>query len=201
MHIYMYIWIYIYIYIYINIHIYIYIYIYTYLCIYTSIRMHIYTYLYIYIYIYMYIYIYLCIYIYIYTYIFVYVYIINTCNHNHETNFHFSWGKLKICIFLGANWSERAPRILKETFDVIVFIWVHWQRSSSQLWSFLNGHVFLGCVCEDSDVVSKTPQCSHGKDTSLEYLNLAQVLCCPFNLLSMNLISTYLYQQPPTRFE
>jgi len=32
----------------------------------------------------------------------------------------------RICIFRGANWSEGSPRILKRTFDVIVFMWVHW---------------------------------------------------------------------------
>ena len=59
----------------------------------------------------------------------------------------------------------------------------------------LNCHAFLKCVYED--IVSKIPQSSRSKDTSLEYFNLVQVLCCPSILLSMTLISTFFYQQPP----
>jgi len=109
------------------------------------------------IYICVYIYEYLNIYINIHIYIFVYTYSINACNHNDEANLRFSWVKGVVaqdsqrdfwcnCVHVGAL-----------------------TLSSSRVWSLLNCRAFLGCVCED--IVSKTPLCSRGKDTSLEYLN------------------------------
>jgi len=65
-------------------------------------------------------------------------------------NLRFSWGTLKWGV---AQDSERDFWSNRVHVGALTL-------SSSQVWSLLNYHAFLGCACED--IVSKTPQCSRG---------------------------------------
>jgi len=86
----------------------------------------------------------------IYTYTHIYIYIcvctyifINADNHNHEANLCFSWGKLKWAVAQHSQWDFWCNRVPVSALTL----------SSSRVWSLLNCHAFLGCVCED--IVSK----------------------------------------------
>jgi len=109
-----------------------------------QVYMHKYIWMYTYVYIYRYIYTYT--YIYIYTYIYVYLCIYILCMLGITI-------MRRICGLIGANWSERSPRILKETLIIRIIIQTLFShpnnhtRSDAGAFSDLIRAVATACLC------------------------------------------------------